>query len=1408
MASNPYSYVTLGTRWSEEDPTSEDALNVSRINADANRWTLSQLLSNPDSTPFTLNASVIVTEIVHGSLEVTGASTFAGTLTVGVNGTGHDVKFWGDTADAYMLWDESADDLKLVGAAGLTVAGTSALAVTTTGALTPTGAIDQSGGAVAFNQGSGDYDFKIESDGTDNIFHVDGGVNGGKGSVTLGYSANPDGNNRAFFKIYPPAITTASGKSTAWVGIQPDYVMTMAGTVPVAASLAIEEPNISGTPTLAATLYIKDAPTEGGTNAALYVAAGDVLLGGNVGIGTSSPSSILHTEITARNTVYDPGDWTTWSDIHVVNPQNTGSGVFPATGISFAVDANDYDNGSAGIAAVAGDADSEHALAFITRPDGAVSAERMRITSAGHVGIGTSSPAEPLEVSREGTANNAVVQITGGEAKGAYLKLFADEGDDNADKWQVVADENNDFSIQNLSTGAWVQNVIVDASGHVGIGISPISSILHTSDNTSVQHIHVSTATNTVLNALTIGKQTSGTAANGLGVGLAFNIEDTGGADRAAASIDAVWTNATSRLADLVFNVRASAGISEVMRLNSSGNVGIGTDDPDVELHIETATAQPIIQVESTGSNSYPSMRIVNDARTWQMYVDGTDSDKFKIFDVTANSPRLAIDASGHVGIGTSTPLGDLHIESTYPHILLFDSDATSGSKLIRLSNSNGAFAIAGRADNNQGDGTVPTYLSFDNTGNVGIGTATPDLIAHSNYPNVLTVFGSTSGSDVASIELASRRSGADQETGIINFWNSESGGNRRIAAISARTGVSAVSYATESGQLAFYTATTASSGSGVLTERMRINSSGNVGIGVSPTERLTVQEDNNSASIGILVNQNGTNDAKVQLHVVGGSGGGNFSMRVGGAHGSSVLGAGNWSIYDEDATANRLLIDASGNVGIGTNDPDSLLTVGTGEAWIGPAAASGNTSNANMTVGLTINQAANDDLAFCLKSSDVTAGTIQGETDDWFTINKVSATGGGALLKGFTDTHHSASEPSFRIRGYSDDSFTNTAMNTSGHARVEIEAHQHNSVGATAALASDTNIFAIRGGTGASSATEAKWILDEDGDTWQKGGAIFSGNVGIGTGAPVEELHLHKAASTNCTLRITNAATAATVNDGLALTVDGTGEPNLVNLENTDFSIQTSHSTGTNWGQLILATDNSVHFRSDVNHGHTTITDNDTYFRIKEHTSDGGAELLGVSKQYAATTLRGLAEAPNTTDTTGGIGVVNVNGIKTDGGTSWGDCADGENIFSVSNGGAIPTTRVIIKGDGTVHASDTSWATALDDIPDAIAGRAYTTEMALRQGRGILGGMQITNPALVQRMEDAGIVTHAELPGEGRTPGHRFLNVQKSIKFSWDMGFQNFQWMAELAKVLTDKQRSKLPSQMRDAFTMLEERF
>ena len=57
------------------------------------------------------------------AVDIDDAVQIDGTVTVGVNDTGYDVKFFGATSGAYMLWDESADDLKLVGAAGLTVAG-------------------------------------------------------------------------------------------------------------------------------------------------------------------------------------------------------------------------------------------------------------------------------------------------------------------------------------------------------------------------------------------------------------------------------------------------------------------------------------------------------------------------------------------------------------------------------------------------------------------------------------------------------------------------------------------------------------------------------------------------------------------------------------------------------------------------------------------------------------------------------------------------------------------------------------------------------------------------------------------------------------------------------------------------------------------------------------------------------------------------------------------------------------------------------------------------------------------------------------------------------------------------------------------------------------------------------------
>jgi len=57
------------------------------------------------------------------AVDIDGAVQIDSTITVGADDQGYDVKFFGDTASAYMLWDTSEDDLVLAGAAGIDLAG-------------------------------------------------------------------------------------------------------------------------------------------------------------------------------------------------------------------------------------------------------------------------------------------------------------------------------------------------------------------------------------------------------------------------------------------------------------------------------------------------------------------------------------------------------------------------------------------------------------------------------------------------------------------------------------------------------------------------------------------------------------------------------------------------------------------------------------------------------------------------------------------------------------------------------------------------------------------------------------------------------------------------------------------------------------------------------------------------------------------------------------------------------------------------------------------------------------------------------------------------------------------------------------------------------------------------------------
>jgi len=80
-------------------------------------------ISDPDSTTPEDGNHADTTLSVVGTTTLNGNTQQTGTFTVGVDDTGYDVKLFGATSGAYLLWDESEDDLVLAGAAGLDVAG-------------------------------------------------------------------------------------------------------------------------------------------------------------------------------------------------------------------------------------------------------------------------------------------------------------------------------------------------------------------------------------------------------------------------------------------------------------------------------------------------------------------------------------------------------------------------------------------------------------------------------------------------------------------------------------------------------------------------------------------------------------------------------------------------------------------------------------------------------------------------------------------------------------------------------------------------------------------------------------------------------------------------------------------------------------------------------------------------------------------------------------------------------------------------------------------------------------------------------------------------------------------------------------------------------------------------------------
>ncbi len=169
----------------------------------------------------------------------------------------------------------------------------------------------------------------------------------------------------------------------------------------------------------------------------------------------------------------------------------------------------------------------------------------------------------------------------------------------------------------------------------------------------------------------------------------------------------------------------------------------------------------------------------------------------------------------------------------------------------------------------------------------------------------------------------------------------------------------------------------------------------------------------------------------------------------------------------DEFSFASGVLVSGTGQIILSAED----------EMWIGPAAASGNQTNGDVTTGLTINQEAADDAAFALKSSDVAhLITSQAETDTYFNIRKGVAVGGGVAFRILGEQTGDTSYLTTVIGGTA-----TTTKTTSGVGLVNFNILEQDGSGNLAAITANGNIFSVRCRVGGGEVT--RFLVDEDGD-------------------------------------------------------------------------------------------------------------------------------------------------------------------------------------------------------------------------------------------------------------------------------------------------------------------------------------
>ena len=353
--------------------------------------------------------------------------------------------------------------------------------------------------------------------------------------------------------------------------------------------------------------------------------------------------------------------------------------------------------------------------------------ERMRITNAGNVGIGTTSPGAKLNVVGTGTQLG-----TSGYYYNTFLKDTTNSGvllgGNNTDNGVGFLAGVNELAFLTFGT-SWGERMRIASTGNVGIGTTIPAQNFVVADATNGNGVELVPGT-----TATIQTYNRGTSAY-------TNL-----------NIDTLETRVRS-IGTTIFN--NGSGFSESMRITSAGNVGIGTTSPLGRLQVNEYT------VASQGNQSMHGEVSVfaNDGdeslflglkdsaypnRGWAInpVAYGINS-SLQIKEHGSTAVRMTIQSGGNVGIGQPTPLNSLDVyRATGDASIRIQANTAADSTILKFRNSNAdaditvdytASNLARMVFTTDNSGGYVPVLSLEANrdtlmyGNVGIGTTTPN---------------------------------------------------------------------------------------------------------------------------------------------------------------------------------------------------------------------------------------------------------------------------------------------------------------------------------------------------------------------------------------------------------------------------------------------------------------------------------------------------------------------------------------------------------------------------------------------------------------------------------------------------------------------------------------------------------